>query len=77
MTQLRGGTASPVNGPMSHLAVLEASPNAILAVDAQARITYVNPQAEITFGYPRGELIGNLVEIAPPGPGRRPSRQAP
>ena len=66
MTQLRGGTASPVNGPMSHLAVLEASPNAILAVDAQARITYVNPQAEATFGYPRGELIGNLVEMLIP-----------
>ena len=66
MTQLRGGTASPVNGPISHLAVLEASPNAILAVDAQARITYVNPQAEATFGYPRGELIGNLVELLIP-----------
>ncbi len=66
MTQLRGGTASPVNGPTSHLAVLEASPNAILAVDAQARITYVNPQAEATFGYPRGELLGNLVELLIP-----------
>jgi PAS domain S-box-containing protein len=66
MTQLRGGTASLVNGPISHLAVLEASPNAILAVDATARITYVNPQAEATFGYPRGELIGNLVEMLIP-----------
>ena len=66
MTQLRGGTASPVNGPTSHLAVLEASPNSILAVDAQARITYVNPQAEATFGYPRTELLGNLVELLLP-----------
>jgi PAS domain S-box-containing protein len=42
--------------------VLEASPNAIIAVDAQGRVIYVNPQVEATFGYDRGELIGEPVE---------------
>jgi two-component system cell cycle sensor histidine kinase/response regulator CckA len=47
-------------------AVLEASPNPIVAVDASARITYVNPQAEATFGYSRDELLGQPVEILLP-----------
>jgi PAS domain S-box-containing protein len=48
-------------------AVLQASPNAIVAVDASARITYANPQAEATFGYTRDELVGQPVEILLPG----------
>jgi two-component system, cell cycle sensor histidine kinase and response regulator CckA len=47
-------------------AVLEASPNPIVAVDATARITYVNPQAEVTFGYTREELLGRSVELLLP-----------
>jgi PAS domain S-box-containing protein len=47
-------------------AVLEASPNAIVAVDATARITYANPQAEATFGYTLDELVGQPVEILLP-----------
>ena len=43
-------------------AVLEVSPDAIIAVDAEASITYVNPRAEATFGYSRGELLGQRVE---------------
>jgi PAS domain S-box-containing protein len=48
-------------------AVLEASPNAVLAIDEQGRIVYVNPQVETTFGYDHGELIGKLVEDLLPG----------
>jgi two-component system cell cycle sensor histidine kinase/response regulator CckA len=48
------------------LAVLEASPNAVVAVDGAARITYANPQVETTFGYARDELIGQPVEILLP-----------
>jgi PAS domain S-box-containing protein len=31
--------------------VLDASPNAIVAVDSRGLITYVNPQVLRTFGY--------------------------
>jgi two-component system cell cycle sensor histidine kinase/response regulator CckA len=47
-------------------AVLDASPNPIVAVDGSARITYVNPQAEATFGYRRDELVGQRVEMLLP-----------
>jgi PAS domain S-box len=44
--------------PGPTLAVLEASPNPIVAVDSAARISYVNPQVEACFGYTRDELLG-------------------
>ena len=47
-------------------AVLEASPNAVVAVDSAARITYVNPRVQATFGYSREELLGQPVEILLP-----------
>lgn len=49
----------------THLAV-EAAPNAIVMVDATGRITLVNAQVESLFGYPRAELIGQMVEILVP-----------
>ena len=49
-----------------HLAVLGASPNAIVAVDADGVITYANAQAATTFGYHEGELIGLPVELLIP-----------
>jgi PAS domain S-box-containing protein len=47
-------------------AVLEASPNAVVAIDAQGRIVYVNPQVEQTFGYHRDELTGQKIELLLP-----------
>jgi two-component system cell cycle sensor histidine kinase/response regulator CckA len=49
------------------MAVLAASSNAIVAVDASGLITYLNPQTEVTFGYSRDELIGQPVERLLPG----------
>ncbi len=49
-----------------HLAVLDASPNAILAVDARGRITYANPQTARTFGHEVAELLGQPVEVLLP-----------
>jgi PAS domain S-box-containing protein len=46
--------------------VLEASPNAIIAVDDRGLIIYANPQAEVTFGYDRAELLGQPVELLIP-----------
>ena len=46
--------------------VLEASPNAIVAIDESAYLTYVNPQTERTFGYPAAELLGQRIELLLP-----------
>jgi two-component system cell cycle sensor histidine kinase/response regulator CckA len=48
------------------MAVLDASPNAILAVDAEGRITYLNARTETTFGYGRDELLGQPIELLIP-----------
>ncbi len=49
------------------MAVLDASPNAIIAVDSSGRITYLNPQTEVAFGYSREELLGQPIEDLLPG----------
>lgn len=43
--------------------VVEAAPNAMIMVDTDGLITFVNTQTEGMFGYPRTELIGKPVEI--------------
>lgn len=43
-------------------AVLEAAPDALLAVDEDGRIVFANLQAEQVFGYSRSELVGSSVE---------------
>jgi len=45
---------------------LEAIPDAIVAVDIDGTIVQVNSQTEAIFGYPRGELIGQKIEILVP-----------
>lgn len=42
--------------------LLEAAPDAIVIVDADARIALVNGQTEKLFGYSRGELVGQPIE---------------
>jgi PAS domain S-box-containing protein len=46
---------------------LEATPDAMLGIDASGIIQVVNKQAEEVFGYDREELIGQPVEILIPG----------
>jgi protein-histidine pros-kinase len=46
--------------------MLEAAPDAIVAVDATGRITLVNAQTERLFGWQRDELVGQLVEVLVP-----------
>ncbi len=63
---------SEILGQERQLAVLEASPDAIVAVDDRGLITYSNPRAEEVFGYGREELIGAPVErLLPEGVGER------
>jgi len=45
---------------------LETIPDAIVAVDIDGTIVQVNSQTEAIFGYPRGELIGQKIEILVP-----------
>jgi CRP/FNR family transcriptional regulator, cyclic AMP receptor protein len=47
-------------------AILEASPNAIVAVGTAGEISFVNTLAVATFGWPREELIGRQVEVLLP-----------
>jgi protein-histidine pros-kinase len=42
--------------------VVDSTPNAVLMLSEDGRITLVNAQAEQLFGYPRQELLGQLVE---------------
>ncbi len=47
-------------------ALLDAAPDAIIAVTADGTITLVNAQTERLFGYPRDMLLGRNVEILVP-----------
>jgi PAS domain S-box-containing protein len=46
--------------------IVESSPNAIVLVNKEGKIAYINNQTEKLFGYTRSELIGQLVEILIP-----------
>ncbi|WP_437730149.1 PAS domain S-box protein [Sorangium sp. So ce1335] len=46
--------------------LIDAAPDAMVVVDEQARIVFVNIQTERLFGYARGELIGQSIEILLP-----------
>jgi PAS domain S-box-containing protein len=59
MPNLRGET-------VAHFA--ELAPDAMLALDVQGRILWLNAQTERMFGYLRQELIGRPIEIVTPGP---------
>ncbi|TGK18730.1 PAS domain S-box protein [Leptospira fluminis] len=43
-------------------AMVESTPNAILLVNKEGKVVYLNNQSEKLFGYTRFELIGRLVE---------------
>src|SRR6266550_925246 len=51
--------------------LLEAAPDAMLAVRVDGRIALVNAAAERLFGYRREELVGQPVEILVPDAARR------
>lgn len=46
--------------------VVEVSPNAMVMVDAEGQIEFVNARTEQMFGYDRGELVGQPVEVLVP-----------
>ncbi|HEY4653703.1 MAG TPA: PAS domain S-box protein [Cyclobacteriaceae bacterium] len=46
--------------------IVESSPNAIVLVNKEGKISYINNQTEKLFGYSKAELIGQMVEILIP-----------
>jgi PAS domain S-box-containing protein len=46
--------------------IVESSPNAIVLVNKEGKIAYINMQTEKLFGYARAELIGQFVELLIP-----------
>ena len=46
--------------------LLESTPDAIVMVNATGRIVLVNSQAERVFCYPRGQLLGQAIEVLLP-----------
>jgi len=62
------GSIPPGGLPDVCVAIVREAPDAILVVDDQGRLVYVNGQAERTFGWRRDELIGEPVErLVPAG----------
>lgn len=51
--------------------LLEAAPDGILEVERDGTIVLLNAAAERMFGYPREELLGQLIEVLVPEPLRR------
>jgi hypothetical protein len=52
------------------LGLLEAAPDAIVAVDGDGSIVLLNAQAERLFGYGRADLIGKPIEMLVPASAR-------
>ncbi|MGH2406967.1 MAG: PAS domain-containing protein, partial [Candidatus Limnocylindrales bacterium] len=53
---------TPLGDVFIPLALLEQSPGAVIAADADGLIRYTNPATEALFGYPTGSLIGTSIE---------------
>jgi len=47
-------------------ALLDATPDPVVIVDREGRITRVNARTEVVFGYPRAEVLGHSVEMLIP-----------
>ena len=57
--------------------ILDNTLDAVIALDAQGRVTFWNPQAEQTFALPRDKALGReLAELILPGEARDSLRDA-
>jgi len=56
----RARAAAPLG--LSAEIVLDASPNAVIAVDGRGRIVYAGPRAQDAFGWSPEELLGEPIE---------------
>lgn len=46
--------------------IVETAPDALIVVDGESRIVVVNAQVEALFEYPRGELLGQGIDVLVP-----------
>ena len=65
-----GGTERSLLRNSDYRAVFEASPDAMLVVDAEGVIRDLNPQALAVFGWTCGEMEGFQVEMLVPSASR-------
>ena len=63
---MTGVAESAPSGAEFFAGILEAVPEALVAVDGKGTIVLVNTLAEVLFGYHRVELIGLPVEVLVP-----------
>ena len=59
------GGGTPVTGELFH-EIVESSPNGVVLVDREGRISLINRETERMFGYARSELVGRSIETLVP-----------
>ncbi|MEO6471416.1 MAG: PAS domain S-box protein, partial [Aeromicrobium sp.] len=62
MRDALGSSADGTDAEKRLRLIIEATPNAMVMVDAEGRIVLVNSQTELLFGYDRAELLKMRVE---------------
>jgi PAS domain S-box-containing protein len=65
-TKETGPPSSFARTELDPSALLESAPDAMVIVDESGRIVVVNSQTESLFGWPREDLVGQLVEVLVP-----------
>lgn len=58
--------SAPSDADEGYRQILDTAPDAMVVVDTDERILYVNFQTEALFGYERGELLGQKLDVLIP-----------
>jgi PAS domain S-box-containing protein len=66
LTKTQGAMEEHKYSELTFQLIVESSPSAIVLVNQEGKIAYVNSQMEKLFGYQRSEIIGHQVEVLIP-----------